>query len=248
MSMKATDLNRALSNIENAYLQEVDTPDKEIVTMNVKKRTLRILIAAALICLLTVSAYAAEQLRVSSLMSGKSVISEDYSDVQTALKRTGLKANIPERFQSGFRFQRVKTEEVVGTDDNDNQVLTYWEVLTDYENDQGQRIAFAVQENLEGLPQSEQIPTERRTIGGIEVTYCVDHYKLVPDDYQLSEEEEQWRQQPGNFISYGADTVVETSFANLSWKTPDGVYSILDWNAVVDAETMFAMAEEIIIK
>ena len=107
--MNAKDLNNALNGIEDAYLQEVDTLDKEIVTMNVKKRTLRILIAAALICLLSASAYAAEQLRVTSLLSGKSVSSENYSDVRTAEKRTGLKANVPEQFQNGFYFQKVET-------------------------------------------------------------------------------------------------------------------------------------------
>ena len=245
--MNAADLNRALSEIEDAYLQEIDTPDKEIVAMkHVKKRTLRILIAAALICLLTVSAYAAEQFRVSSLMSGKSVSSEDYSDVQTALKRTGLKANIPGQLPNGFHFQRVKTEEVVGTDDSDNQVLTYWTLMAYYENDQGRRVTLAVHKNLEEVPPSEQVPAEQRTIGGLEVTYCVDHYKLVPEDYQLSAEEEQWAQQPGNFISYGSDVVMETNAANLSWKTADCDYCILDLNAGVDPETMFAMAEEII--
>lgn len=246
--MNAKDLNNALNGIEDAYLQEVDTPDKEIVTMNVKKRTLRILIAAALICLLSASAYAAEQLRVTSLLSGKSVSSENYSDVRTAEKRTGLKANVPEQFQNGFRFQKVETEEGIGADDSGNQVLTYWELKVNYANDRGQSVSFVVHENLGELPQSERVPTEQRTIGGLEVTYCVDHYKLVPENYQLSEEEEQWARQPGNFISYGADTVVETSFANLSWETEDGAYALLDWRAALDADTLFAMAEEIIAK
>ncbi len=248
MRMKAADLNKALNYVDDAYLKEADTPDKEIVTMNVKRRTLRILIAAALICLLSVTAYAAGQLRVSSFLSGKSISSENYSDVQSALKRTGLKANVPEQFQNGFHFQRVKTEEAVGADDNGNQVMTYWELIIYYANDQGQSVSFAVHENLEELPRSEQIPAEQRAVGGVEVTYCVDHYKFVPEDYQLSAEEEQWVQQPGNFISYGSDTVEETSFANLSWRTPDGAYALLDWEAALDADALFAMAEEIITK
>ena len=62
--MKATDLNRALNYVDDAYLMEADTPDKEIKTMKTKKRTLRILIAAALIGLLSITAYAAELLPI----------------------------------------------------------------------------------------------------------------------------------------------------------------------------------------
>ena len=69
--MKATDLNRALNYVDDAYLLEADTPDKEIKTMKTKKRTLRILIAAALIGLLSITAYAAELLPIRSLESGE---------------------------------------------------------------------------------------------------------------------------------------------------------------------------------
>ena len=57
--MRATDLNRALNYVDDAYLLEADIPDKEIKTMKNKKRTFRILVAAAMISLLTVTAYAA---------------------------------------------------------------------------------------------------------------------------------------------------------------------------------------------
>ena len=56
MHMKATDLNRALNYVDDAYLMEADTPykvieteSKEIKPMKTQKRAFRILLAAALI-------------------------------------------------------------------------------------------------------------------------------------------------------------------------------------------------------
>ena len=65
MFMKATDLNRALNYVDDAYLMEADTPDKEIKTMKTKKRAIRILIAAALISLLTETVADLRELRKS---------------------------------------------------------------------------------------------------------------------------------------------------------------------------------------
>ena len=57
--MKAMDLNQAFNDVDDAYLMEVDAPDKESQTMKNKKRTSYIFLAAALICLLSITAYAA---------------------------------------------------------------------------------------------------------------------------------------------------------------------------------------------
>ena len=63
MHMKATDLNRALNYVDDAYLMEADTPykvieteSKEIKPMKTQKRAFRILLAAALIGVLSITA------------------------------------------------------------------------------------------------------------------------------------------------------------------------------------------------
>lgn len=86
--MKATDLNRALNYVDDAYLMEADTPykvieteSKEIKPMKTQKRAFRILLAAALIGVLSITAYAAEMLPIHKLESGKTKHYESYSDV-----------------------------------------------------------------------------------------------------------------------------------------------------------------------
>ena len=86
-----------------------------------------------------------------------------------------------------------------------------------------------------------------RMIGEVQVDYRLDHYKFVPVDYELTPEDEAMLQQPGYFMSYGSDTVIEQDNHSLTW-VKDGIdYSILDSGAKENPDTLFAMAEELIL-
>ena len=245
--MKATDLAKALNEIDDAYLAELDTLEKELVTMKNRKKISRILIAAAVICLLTVTAFAAERARASSLVVKNKVYNEKYETLQKEAEQNGLDVNIPEQFETGFRFQEVRTGEVEGEDDAGNPVLTFRELTAYYQNDDGQRVSLRVQPNLgEASQEDTRLPEASKTVRGITLNYYVDHYKFVPEGYALSEEEQKWMQQPGNYLSYGADEVTESAFAYLKWKTAEGDFSLTDVSAAIDPDVLFEMAEEIL--
>ena len=132
MHMKATDLNRALNYVDDAYLMEADTPykvieteSKEIKPMKTPKRAFRILLAAALIGVLSITAYAAEMLPIHKLESGKTTHYESYSDVDRAIAQVGLEVSVPEEFENGFRFQGVDVGQTIGKDARDEKVITY---------------------------------------------------------------------------------------------------------------------------
>lgn len=243
--MKATDLAKALSEIDDAYLAELDTSEKELITMKNRKRISRILIAAAVICLLSITAFAAEQARVNSLVIKDKAYNENYEALKQEMEKSGLDVNLPEQFTTGFRFQEVRTGEVEGTDDAGNLVMSFRELTAYYRNDNGQQVSLRMQPNLaeEG---DIRTPTASKTVGGVTLNYYVDHYKFVPDGYEPSEEEQQWMQQPGNYLSYGSDEVVESAFAFLNWKTAENDFSIADMTAAINPDVLFAMAEEII--
>ena len=243
--MRATDLNQALNYVDDAYLLEADIPDKEIKTMKNKKRTFRILAAAAMISLLSVTAYAAEVLHIRSLESGRSEHFETYSDMDRAIAKAGLQTTIPDKFENGFRFQGGEVQEVEAKDDNGDLVLTYQELCIYYENEDGKKIIFCAGENLEELPKRDDVPDESRSVREVPVNYYLDHYKFVPEDYKLSEAEEAWAQQPGNYVSYGSDEVEEQEVAFLTWTENGMYYFFMDTNPG-DPEILFAMAEEVI--
>ena len=98
---------------------------------------------------------------------------------------------------------------------------------------------------MEELTDSESPVAQTAQIGGVTVSYHLDHYKFVPPDYQLSEAEKQWEAIPGNYISYGSEAVKETDVAFLCWEK-DGIrYSLMDSGAKVTSQTLFAMAAEL---
>ena len=243
--MKATELAKAFNEIDDAYLAELDTSEKERITMKNRKKFSRILVAAAVICLLSITAFAAEQARVNSLVIKDKAYNENYEVLKREMEKSGLDVNLPEQFTTGFRFQEVRTGEVEGTDDAGNLVMSFRELTAYYRNDNGQQVSLRMQPNLaeEG---DNRTPTATKTVGGVTVNYYVDHYKFVPDGYEPSEEEQQWMQQPGNYLSYGSDEVVESAFAFLNWKTAENDFSIADMTAAINPDVLFAMAEEII--
>lgn len=243
--MKATDLANALNEIDDAYLAELDTSEKELITMKNRRKISRILIAAAVICLLTVTAFAAEQARVKSVVVKNKVYNENYEVLQQEMEKTGLDVNLPEEFTTGFQFQEVRTGEVEGRDDEENPVLTFRELTAYYQNDNGQRVSLRVQPNL-AEEEDTRTPVASKTVSGVTLNYYVDHYKFVPEGYEPSEEEQQWMQQPGNYLSYGSDEVTESTFAFLNWKTAENDFSIADMTAAINPDVLFAMAEEII--
>lgn len=243
--MKATELAKAFNEIDDAYLAELDTSEKERITMKNRKKFSRILIAAAVICLLSITAFAAERARVNSLVIKDKAYNENYEVLKQEMEKSGLDVNLPEQFTTGFRFQEVRTGEVEGTDDAGNFVMSFRELTAYYRNDNGQQVSLRMQPNLaeEG---DNRTPTASKTVGGVTLNYYVDHYKFVPDGYEPSEEEQQWMQQPGNYLSYGSDEVVESAFAFLNWKTAENDFSIADMTASINPDVLFAMAEEII--
>lgn len=245
--MKATELAKAFNEIDDAYLAELDTSEKERITMKNRKKFSRILIAAAVICLLSITAFAAEQARIHSFTSGGQNYQGSYSALAQAMEKAGFQLKLPEEFESGFRFQQVRTGEVECDDDDGNHVLTYMDVSVDYVNDQGQRLNFYATPNLgDAVEEDTRTPVISKTVGGITLNYFVDHYKFVPEDYELSEADKEWMQQPGNYLSYGSDEVVESAFAFLNWKTAENDFSIADMTAAINPEVLFAMAEELI--
>ena len=243
--MKATDLNQAFNYVDQAYLMEADTPEKENQTMKNKKRAFYIFLAAALICLMSITAYAAELLNIHSYFSGSSKIYDEYSDIGHALAQVGLQAEIPEGFSNGFRFQRAKVQAYDALDENDEQLLTMQELYVYYRNEQGQEVTLVACVNLEGLPKDERAPASSKTVGEAELEYYQDVYRFVPEDYQPSEAEKEWSNQPGHYISYGSEEVREQIASFLRWTQKDVCYSIMDWNTV-EPDVLFAMAEEMI--
>lgn len=240
--MKQEFLLKAMADIDETYVREA----AQAPTVRKRKLPWKILVAAALIPLLTITAYASDVLNIRTLVSGMThYTSSQYSDMDKVMDKAGFQMDVKESFSSGFTFDKAYVEETRGLDENDREVLKYREVQVNYRNADGVRLCLFAHPDIEEITDSESPVAQTAQIGGVTVTYYHDHYKFVPVDYELTEAEKQWEAIPGNYISYGTDAVEDTDVAFACWEK-DGIrYSIMDSGAKVSPQVLFAMAAEL---
>ncbi len=244
--MKADDLNRAMNYVDEAYLSQLDAPEKEIISMKNKKKTIRILIAAAIIALMSVTAYATDIFHIHSLESGRSTHYQNFSDMDRAMAQAGLQVDYRQTLGDGFEFKDAEVREVIGRDERNRKVLTFQELGVYYENAAGNYLVVNAYGQTEEIPASDRQSDSTVVINGITVGYRQDHYKFFPEDYQLTEEDKAWQEIPGNHISYGSDAVEEKTVAFVDWQKDGIQYFIMDFGSTLSADTLLAMAGELI--
>ena len=240
--MKEEFLLNAMADIDETYVREAE----KAPTAGQRKLPWKMLVAAALIPLLTITAYAADVLNIRSLVSGMThYTSSQFSDMDKVMDKAGFRMDVKESFTSGFTFEKAYVEETRGLDENGREVLKYREVQVNYRNADGIRLCLFAHPDMEELTDSDSPVAQTAQIGGVTVSYYRDHYKFVPANYELSEAEKQWEAIPGNYISYGSDAVEESDVCFACWEK-DGVrYTIMDSGAKVTPQTLFAMAKEL---
>lgn len=243
--MNAEIIFDAMQDIDDRFLDMANAPKKEIIQMKKAKTLTRIFVIAAVVALLAVTAYASDFLQVRSLISTTSKSYSVYSELEQAMKQAGFEMDAKETFANGFTFQRVRVEDVDGMDENGQTVMSTKEIAVYYQNSDGMMVILHAVPDMEELPET---PTAGITqeIAGITVTYVQDHYRFVPEDYELTEEDKLWQEQPGNYISYGADEVNERTVAYVKWEKDGLRYSIMEMSAQLDSYALFNMAQELI--
>ena len=163
------------------------------------------------------------------------------------MEDAGFRMDVKEKFRTGHTFEEVNVREVRGADENDQEVLNYSAIAVFYLDAAGNRLILNAEPEIPEIDAEDRPAAQSRKIGKVTVNYFVDHYKFVPEDYEPTEEEKAWAQEPGNYISYGSDEVEEQTFSFLVWSR-DGIhYSIMDPRGAEQSEVMFAMAEELIL-
>ena len=240
--MKQEFLLNAMADTDETYVREAE----KVPTARKRKLPWKMLVAAALIPLLTITAYASDVLNIRTLVSGMThYTSSQFSDMDKVMDKAGFRMDVKESFTSGFTFDKVYVEDSRGLDEHDREVLKYKEVEVNYRNADGIRLCLFAHPDMEELTDSDSPVAQTAQIGGVTVTYYRDHYKFVPANHELTEAEKQWQEIPGNYISYGSDAVEETDVGFACWEKDGVCYTIMDSGAKVTPQTLFAMAKEL---
>ena len=242
-------LKQALSpEIRDTELPEIPAKGKEYRKM---KRTgiMKAAAAAAMVCLVAGATAFAAGGQITALITDAGVSRyEDYEDMNKAFDKAGFEVNVPESFESGYKFAEAEVRKINGVDDDGNTLDSYRELAVYYENESGERLSYsaypAVNEHTD--PAELPAPVQVRTIGEQEAQYLLYHYKFVPADYELTEEDKKNAEAPDYEISYGSDKVEETDVAFLTWNAGDANCFFMDDGCSADPEDLFDMVEEIL--
>lgn len=213
--------------------------------INMKNILKKACLAAALMALLTTTVYAANGLNIKTLIGGRA--SRMYKTVQQAEEKAGFEMDDLDVFSNGYRFAGAYVGETRALDEQDKVRLIYNEINVELKNAIGDELDLIAHEARDEIPASDTAPSQVRTLGEIRLEYRLHHYKFVPENYELTDRDKSMMEQPGYYISYGAESIEETDVAFLNWEKDGICYTLMDSDGSETAESLFAMAEELIL-
>ncbi len=231
--MKSRIILLALNDLDERHIRDtaVYSPEpmrnspERIARMN-KKRIVTLALAAALILALGVTVCAASGfVSIGTHAMPQTGEYTELSALPRVEKIVGYPLTVPESFSDGYVFSRllVRGEAVYGEDAAVEK--EFYAVHADYSMPGAPDRWLDIEPYLG--PETTE-PSERRTVGGVEVRFSLDHYKVVPESYEKTTEDLE-REAAGHFyLSFGSNRIEEYDFAFASFVL-DGVnYCLTD--------------------
>ena len=143
---------------------------------------------------------------------------------------------------------RVDGEAVFG--ESYEVLKEYYVVHASYTKDNAQELYLHLSPVMEFENSNEapvRAPSEQLNVSGVTVSLNLDHYKVVPEDYQKTEDDLAREAAGHYYVSFGSEKIEEYDMAFASFSLGDVNYTLMDMKADEDSFTTLAqMAKEII--
>lgn len=244
IELSAESSARILSALESA------SPGEETNVKKMRKPLSVFVIAAILAVLMMGTAYAAfgkPAATGSHYMRGEGEYSS-LADLPKVEKTVGYPVTAVESFSNGYTFDRLHIGGEAVYDEDFNVLQEYYGVMLSYKKDGAPDVTVNLTPVLEIEGGSEApAPTEWREANGTAIRLSLDHYKLVPEDYEKTPEDEANIAAGHYYISYGSDEIEERDFAFAGFTLGEVKYVIMcDRAEEISFSDLAAMAGEII--
>ncbi len=240
MSAKENErLWRAIGDIEEKYIEEAD--------LNMKRPRIKrtVLIAAAAAVLLCGSAVATTSIISGRIGSSSSIpFYEEIPEAETVYRDFGFETNIADGFSNGYTFKAGYKGDSSDIDAEGKKLNSFSELTVEYTNG-GDRVtlnAYSAQYADDDY-QSYELAGE---YNGITLYKSEQMYKVVPPDYELTEQDKADEASGKYVFSYGSDEVETTEFKWVGWVQNGVAYSLSGHDIDLTADDLCAMAEEYI--
>ncbi|ONI39131.1 hypothetical protein AN640_01975 [Candidatus Epulonipiscium fishelsonii] len=154
----------------------------------------------------------------------------------------GFTPKVVDKFSNGFNFSSYRiTSENISKDDDQ---INFNGLNLEYEKDNDM-----LHLSIEPIPAQFVNNSDAElieTINDINIYYLEQVYKVVPEGYVLTPEDEKQQRNGDLMISFGSVEETIESFQYMSWYEDGNLYSLLGFDCNISASEMVGMAEELI--
>lgn len=228
-------------------MTRLNTIDKEAKGMKKRKSVKYITVFAVLVCVLSLTVFGLGK-RVGyighSTLKGNTFPSEE--------KMTEYLGSLPKvvkKFNNGYEFTNYSQGENSIVLDDGEKLETVKNVMFGYENKDGKRkeISLMVSQKFETQYEEDENGIEHIMIEQMPAVLYEMDYKIVPPNYQLTEEDRERMDSGVLEVSYGSKEVEEEHSTIVSWEEGGLDYSLMySGQYEVKAEELIDMVKEII--
>ena len=257
--MKRETISLALNSLDDRHITDtaVFSPERiqrspERIVYMKRKRIVTFALAAALMLVLGISAFAIWGIPrfTGTHPMPKTAEYTSLSALPEIEKDVGYPVTVPEHFSNGYAFSmlRVDGEAVFG--ESYEVLKEYYSVHVTYTRNGAPDLSLSLSPVLELESSSEapvRTPSEQRTVSSVTVDLNCDHYKVVPEDYEKTEDDLAQEAAGHYYISFGSDQIEEREVASAEFKLNNVSYTLIDMKAKeASLDTLTQMAGEII--
>lgn len=218
---------------------------KETPHMSGKNIRRTIVLIAAVMMLLTVSAYALNG-TVASWGTAKSSYYYSFESLPSSEKlekELGYLPAITAEFENGYALRSGSIFYGAFFDSDYNELERFKELFATYAKD-GDKLLYSVRrfdtptEIDGGAPVAE--------VDGVQIRYNAYNNKLVPEDYELTDEDKAAKESGALVFSYGVDNIEIVRVQGVNWEQNGILYGLLQIDGKLTPDELVSMAAELI--
>ena len=255
--MKREVVSAALNSLDDRHIADTANYSPEIVQsspertvyMN-RKRIIPFALATVLLLAFGITAYAVWGVprSIGTHLMPRTAEYTSLSELPKIEKDVGFPVIAPEQFSNGYTFTALRVDGQAVFGENDEVLKEYYAVHVFYSKNGAPDLMLELSPLLEYEGKSAApAPGEQRMVDDVMVDLSLDHYKMVPEDYEKTEDDLAREAAGHYYVSFGSDKIEEHEIAFANFKLGDVVYLLMDMSANGDSfDTLILMAEEII--
>lgn len=246
-------LKNAFPNTPNNFKERVRTtlsslPEKEenvIMESKIKKISFKkkLVVAVATTFVLGTTAFAAGKLYSITSHGSNIPTYRDMPSVEVINKDFGFSPNLVEKFENGYEFNNGYTSNQEGYDENGNSLGESKSLMILYKKGNSD-----ISVNIENMTIVGE-DTNVVSVGnykGSDLKYIAYTNKLVPGDYEMTEDDKKDEASGKYVFSFGSRDIETSEMQNIAFELDGLYYTILAVDSELAQDDLVKMAQEII--